>query len=159
MTAAAGFRHYLAAAGLCRYDTTGPTSAPVASLQDLPANTTTIKSRMGVYINPLGGPDMGAWERVQLQVIVRIDAGNVADSLLQGQAHAENVRNLLHGLGDGYPFQIGPADDPLWVSNVTARDTAPVNLGTETGSAVPRWSVVFTADVHNPSARRQEITQ
>jgi hypothetical protein len=159
VTAAGAFRHYLAAAGLARFDTTGPTSAPVASLQDLPASTTTIKSRMGVYINPLGGPDMSTWERVQLQVIVRIDAGNVTDSLLQGQAHTEAIRNTLHGLGPGLPFQIGPTDTPLWVSNVTARDTAPVNLGPETGSAVPRWSVVFTADVHNPSARRQEITQ
>ncbi len=158
MIAAAAFRAYLAAVGLCRYDTTGPTSAPVASLQELPP-IGTVKGRMGVYINPLGAPDLGAWERVQLQVVVRIDAGSPGASNLAGQQHAEDVRNALHGMGPGLPFPIGGDDDVLWVSNVLARDTAPINLGTEPGSAVPRWSVVFTADVHNPSARRQEITQ
>jgi hypothetical protein len=159
VTAAGAFRHYLATAQLCRYGTLGPATAPVASVQELPANSATIKSRMGVYINPLGGPDLTQWERVQLQVIVRIDAGNPTDSTQRGWEHAEKVRNALHGMGDGMPFSIGPDDAPQWVSNVLARDTAPVNLGPETGSSVPRWSVVFTADVHNPSARRQEITQ
>lgn len=158
MSRPAAFRHLLVQRGLATFGNAGSVTLPVASLQDLPAATSTVKARMGVYVNPLGGtPDVTLpWDRVQLQLLVRIDAGNPDDSNLAGQAHAQKCQDSLHGVGDGYPLLIGTGGDQLWLSSLLARDTAPVSIGSEQGSSTPRWSVVFTADIANMSAARQE---
>jgi hypothetical protein len=92
-----------------------------------------------------------------VRVVVRMDRGNTAASNRAGYARAEAIRNALHGLGTGFPVTIGAGDTTAVVSNVLARDTAPVALGPETGSTVPRWSVVFYVDNANTSPERAAL--
>ncbi len=103
---------------------------------------------------PVPPATSGQFEVVTVRVVVRMDRGNVAASNRAGYARAEAIRNALHGLGDGFPVTIGGGHTTAVVSNVLARDTAPIALGPETGSTVPRWAVVCYSDTANTSAER-----
>lgn len=152
-------RRHLADAGLCRYADVGPTGAAVCFIEGLPT-TSSARDAMAIYVSPSSSPAVtDQFEQVTVRVIVRMDEPSSAVPGRNGYEAAEAVRNALHGLGaGGYPFTLGgDGDEAAVVSNILARDSAPVSLGVAPGENIPRWLVAFSVDVANESPQRAAL--
>lgn len=152
-------RRHLADAGFCRYADVGGVDAPVCFIEGLPT-TISASDAMAVYVSPGSRPGVtDQFEQVTVRVIVRMDGPSSAVPGRNGYQAAESVRNALHGLGaDGYPFTLGgDGDEAAVVSNIVARDSAPVPLGVAPGESIPRWLVAFYVDVANESPERAAL--